>query len=47
MISMVVSNYKENGFVWENYDGDSGQGFNNHPFTGWSSLIVNIMAETF
>ena len=47
LIKMVVGNHAENGFIWENYDGDTGQGFNNHPFTGWSALIVNIMAELY
>lgn len=47
LINMVVSNFVNNGFIWEVYDGDTGRGFNNHPFTGWSALIVNIMAELY
>ena len=44
---MVVKSYVATGFIWEVYDGDFGNGFNNHPFTGWSALIVNITAELY
>lgn len=47
LVDMVVNSYNETGFIWEVYDGDSGRGSNNHPFTGWSALIVNIMAELY
>jgi mannosyl-oligosaccharide glucosidase len=44
---MIVKSYVATGFIWEVYDGDSGNGLNNHPFTGWSALIVSIMAELY
>jgi mannosyl-oligosaccharide glucosidase len=47
LISLVVSEFMETGFIWEVYDGTTGTGHDNHPFTGWSALIVNIMAELF
>jgi mannosyl-oligosaccharide glucosidase len=47
IIDMVVENYSRTGYIWEVYSGDDGQGFNNHPFTGWSALVVNIMAEIY
>lgn len=47
VIDTVVSTFAETGFIWEVYSGDTGAGFNNHPFTGWSALIVNIISERY
>lgn len=47
LIDMFVDNYVRTGYIWEVYDGDSGQGIDNHPFTGWSALIVNLMGEIY
>ncbi|GBG60662.1 hypothetical protein CBR_g11887 [Chara braunii] len=48
VIRNVVQRYQESGYLWENYDHmRSGKGKGAHPFTGWTSLIVLIMAETF
>jgi mannosyl-oligosaccharide glucosidase len=47
LISLVVKNYVETGFIWEVYDGSTGKGLDNHPFTGWSALVVNILAELY
>jgi mannosyl-oligosaccharide glucosidase len=34
-------------FVYEQYDSTTGKGLKAHPFTGWSALIVNIIAEKY
>jgi mannosyl-oligosaccharide glucosidase len=47
LINIIVENYVHKGFIWEVYDGSTGKGLDNHPFTGWSALIVNIMAELY
>lgn len=47
LMKLVVDQFVETGFIWEVYDAISGKGRDNHPFTGWSALIVNIMAELY
>ena len=41
----ILSSYHNSGFFWEHYDDVSGKGTRGHPFSGWTSLIINIMAE--
>ena len=47
LINMIVDSYTTTGFIWEVYNGDSGEGMDNHPFTGWSALVTNLMAEVY
>lgn len=47
LINMIADSYDSTGFIWEVYDGDSGAGMDNHPFTGWSALYTNLMAEVY
>ncbi|KAL2343448.1 hypothetical protein Fmac_004733 [Flemingia macrophylla] len=47
LIRNIVRNYEETGFLWEQYDQNNGQGKGSHPFTGWTSLVVLIMAEAY
>jgi mannosyl-oligosaccharide glucosidase len=35
----------ETGYVWEQYDPDNGKGKRTHPFTGWSALVVLLLAD--
>ena len=47
LTSNVLDKYKTTGFIWEVYDDQDGTGLYNHPFTGWSSLIVPIIYELY
>ncbi|XP_042495383.1 mannosyl-oligosaccharide glucosidase GCS1-like [Macadamia integrifolia] len=47
LIRNVVKNYFQTGFLWEQYDQKKGKGKGAHPFTGWTSLIVLVMGESF
>jgi mannosyl-oligosaccharide glucosidase len=47
LIDLVVNSFMDTGYIWEVYNGTTGGGFDNHPFTGWSALIVNAMAELY
>ncbi|KAL9328875.1 hypothetical protein ACSQ67_003878 [Phaseolus vulgaris] len=47
LIRNIVRNYQQSGFLWEQYDQIQGKGKGAHPFTGWTSLVVLIMAEAY
>ncbi|KAG8054167.1 hypothetical protein GUJ93_ZPchr0001g31040 [Zizania palustris] len=48
LIRNIVHNYHETGFFWENYDQkNKGKGKGARSFTGWTSLVVLIMAESY
>ncbi|KAL5550400.1 hypothetical protein UlMin_000576 [Ulmus minor] len=45
LIRNVVRNYHQTGFLWEQYDQKNGKGKGARIFTGWTSLVLLIMAE--
>ena len=47
VIENVMRQYWRTGYVWEQYSDSSGEGKGCRPFTGWSSLVVLIMAEEY
>jgi len=48
LIGNIVHNYFKSGYFWEQYDNAaSGKGKGAHPFTGWTSLVVLMMAEIY
>lgn len=53
VIQTIWSEYERTGYLWEQYSGDVyaeqqyGKGQRCHPFSGWTALVVNIMAETY
>ncbi|KAK3166350.1 hypothetical protein QOZ80_1AG0044680 [Eleusine coracana subsp. coracana] len=48
LIRNIAQNYHETGFFWENYDQkNKGKGKGARSFTGWTSLVVLIMAESY
>ncbi|EFN77469.1 mannosyl-oligosaccharide glucosidase GCS1 isoform X2 [Harpegnathos saltator] len=47
LIQNIMKQYRETGYLWENYDNDRGAGKGSHPFTGWTSLVVLLMAEMY
>jgi mannosyl-oligosaccharide glucosidase len=47
VIETVHKGFQSTGFLHENYRGDNGEPRGAHPFTGWTSLILLIMNETY
>ncbi len=43
----VLREFHSTGYLWEQYDDRTGQGIRGHPFSGWTVLVVNIMAEKY
>lgn len=44
IVNTVYEAWKETGFAWEQYNPETGKGQRTQHFTGWTSLVVNIMA---
>uniref|UniRef100_A0A914I6Y3 Mannosyl-oligosaccharide glucosidase n=1 Tax=Globodera rostochiensis TaxID=31243 RepID=A0A914I6Y3_GLORO len=47
VIHNIAEQYTRTGFLWENYNDRTGEGMGTRPFTGWTALVVNILAEKF
>ncbi|XP_014255518.1 mannosyl-oligosaccharide glucosidase GCS1 [Cimex lectularius] len=47
LITNIFKQYVKTGYIWEHYNPKTGAGHGSHPFTGWSSLVVLIMAEMY
>jgi mannosyl-oligosaccharide glucosidase len=47
VVGTVVNQYASSGFLWENYHAVTGVGRGTHPFTGWTSLVVLILADQY
>lgn len=44
LVDTVYESWKETGFAWEQYDPETGKGQRTQLFTGWTSLVVKILA---
>ncbi|KAL2262273.1 hypothetical protein VTK26DRAFT_1865 [Humicola hyalothermophila] len=44
VVETVYRSWEETGFAWEQYNPDTGKGQRTQHFTGWTSLVVKIMA---
>ncbi|CDZ96890.1 glycoside hydrolase family 63 protein [Phaffia rhodozyma] len=47
LIDNIFKEYQRTGYIWEQYNSLTGEGARSHPFTGWTALIANIMAEKY
>lgn len=44
VVDTVYESWAATGFAWEVYDPETGAGSRTQHFTGWTSLVVKIMA---
>ena len=44
LVTTVHQSWLETGFAWEQYNPETGAGQRTQHFTGWTSLVVEIMA---
>lgn len=44
LVETVFKSWEETGFAWEQYHPETGAGQRTQHFTGWTSLVVKIMA---
>lgn len=47
VIDNIFKEYRRTGYLWENYNDATGHGSGARPFTGWTSLVVLLMAEIY
>lgn len=47
VVDTVETEFRRTGIIWEQYDPVTGHGQRTKGFTGWTSMIVNIMAEKY
>ena len=40
LIDNIFKEYERTGYVWEQYNAQTGEGRRSHPFTGWTSLVT-------
>ncbi|KAE9968726.1 hypothetical protein EG328_007292 [Venturia inaequalis] len=44
IIATVYNSWRQTGFAWEQYNSNTGAGQRTQGFTGWTALVVNILA---
>ena len=47
LVGTMVGEWERTGYLWEQYDPDTGKGQRTHPFNGWSSLALLALAEIY
>ncbi|XP_057543568.1 mannosyl-oligosaccharide glucosidase GCS1-like [Amaranthus tricolor] len=47
LIRNIIHNFGNTGYLWEQYDQKTGKGKGARPFTGWTSLVLLIMSESY
>ena len=47
LVGNMLDVWSRTGYLWEQYDPDSGEGRRTHPFNGWSSLVLCALAEIY
>lgn len=47
VVRNIADQFERSGFFWEQYNDRTGEGMGTRPFTGWTALVLNILAENY
>jgi mannosyl-oligosaccharide glucosidase len=47
LVGTMIAEWERTGYLWEQYDPETGRGQRTHPFNGWSSLALLALAEIY
>lgn len=47
LLETLTKTYARSGYLWENYDEETGEGRGCRPFTGWTAVLVLIASESY
>ncbi|CAB3231882.1 unnamed protein product [Arctia plantaginis] len=47
IVRNILKEYKRTGYLWEQYSSEDGKGSGCKPFSGWTGLVVLIMADEY
>jgi mannosyl-oligosaccharide glucosidase len=47
LISNMSKQFEATGYIWEQYNDETGKGQRSRPFAGWSALVVLIISESY
>lgn len=45
LVRTILAEWKRTGTLWEHYDDRTGNGMRSSPFTGWTALVLKVLAE--
>jgi mannosyl-oligosaccharide glucosidase len=47
LLTNLVQQYTNTGYLWEQYDDTDGRPRGSHPFTGWTALLTLAASEVY
>lgn len=47
LMKTIAEGYAKSGYLWENYDEETGQGRGCRPFTGWTALLTLMASKSY
>lgn len=47
VVTNIVKQFEKTGQFWEHYSDKTGEGGGTRPFTGWTALVLSIMADQY
>lgn len=47
LVHNIAEQFARTGYLWEHYNDQTGEGMGTKPFTGWTALLLSILAESY